>query len=169
MWMIVVAAIVIAVGGVAAYIIRSSHAAEERKYYDAAYKMIKESYLDRAINRNGVQMGGRQKVMLYLKWKDVKKQGFVFDPEKGVRIGRIPDENDICVRENSVSGRQCVLMLSEGRPAIQDCGSTNGTWVKRGMRKHPVQGAELIFTGDQLLVGSIRIKITIFTFDMADV
>ncbi len=167
MWMIVIAVIFAAAGGVAIYIACSSRNAERQKYYDAAHKMIKEAYLDNAINKQQISYGNRHKIMLYLKWKDRKKYGFVFDPEKGVRIGRNPGENEICIQEGSVSGRQCVLMLADGRPAIRDLQSTNGTWIKRGIRKHAVRDAELLFTGDQIIVGSIRIRVTIFTFDIA--
>lgn len=163
----VAAGIAAAVCTVIVYIVWSSRRAEQQKYYDAAYKMIKENCLNQAIRSKYVQQYDGQKVMVYLKWKDRQKQGFVFDPEGGVRIGRTPEENEICIKESTVSAQHCVLYLTEGRVAVQDFQSANGTWIKRGLRKYPVRGAELVFSGDKILVGSLKIKVTIFTFDMA--
>lgn len=163
----VITAAVIAVCAVAGYIIRSSRRTEERRYYDAAYKIIKEKCLNEAIQSKRVPQAAGQKVMLYLKWKGQKQQGFVFDPEPGVRIGRTPGENEICIRENEVSAHHCIIYLADGRPAVQDLQSANGTRIKRGFRKQLVYAPEYLYSGDRLLVGSLKIKVTIFTFDMA--
>lgn len=163
----VITAVVIAVCLVTGYIIRSSRRTEERRYYDAAYKIIKEKCLDQAIQSKSVRQETGRKVMLYLKWKDRKQQGFVFDPESGVRIGRTPGENEICIRENEVSAHHCILYLADGRPAVQDLQSANGTRIQRGFRRRLVCTPEYLYSGDRLLVGSLKIKITIFTFDMA--
>lgn len=163
----VITGIAAAACAVAGYIVWSSRRAEIQKYYDAAYKIIKEDCLNQAISRREVKQEAGQKVMVYLKWKDRQKQGFVFDPAKGVRIGRTPEENEICIREAAVSARHCILYLAGGQLAVQDFQSANGTWIRRGLRKHAVQGAELVYTGDKILVGSLKIKVTVFTFDMA--
>ena len=105
--------------------------------------------------------------MLYLKWKDTQSQGYVFALENGVRIGRTPKENEICIRKDSVSGKHCVLYACNNRVAIQDLNSVNGTWIQRGLKKHEVQQMEYICDGDVLLIGGYKIKITIFVFDMA--
>lgn len=165
----VITGIVIAAAALTGYIFLSCQKAEEKKYYDAAYKMVKEKCLDQAIScRNRKQEMG-QKVLVYLKWKDQKNRGFVFDPEEGIRIGRNPEENDICIRENSVSGKHCILYLTNGRMAIQDLNSVNGTWIRRGMRKHRIQQAEFLYTGDKVVVGGLKIKIIMFLFDMSSI
>ena len=45
--------------------------------------------------------------------------------------------------------------------------SRNGTWLKQGLKKRLVQGVVPVFSGDKIIVGSLAIKVTIFTFDMA--
>lgn len=156
-----------AVIGVAAYVVYANQKAEKQKYYDAAYKVVKEGCLNNAIRNQNERIQSGQKLMLYLKWKDSEKQGYVFDPAKQVRIGRSPECNDICIRKETVSSQHCVLYLYQGEVYIQDLNSRNGTWLKQGLSKHLVHGTEPVFSGDKVIVGEFAIKVTIFTFDMA--
>lgn len=167
MWTGVVITACMAAAGAAAYVIKSSKEAKMQNYYNAAYKMMKEICLNRAIRNQNEFSSGRQKMMVYLKWKDGQKQGFVFDPEPGIRIGRSPGENEICIREDAVSSRHCVIFVSQGQLAVQDLYSANGTWIRRGIGKHAVEHAEYLYSGDVLLIGTLKIKVTIFMFDMA--
>lgn len=167
MWIIVLTAAVLAAGGAAAYVIQSSRRAEMQKYYDAAYKMIKENCLNNAIRNQSAPVYGGLKIMVYLKWKDRQKQGFVFDPEQGIRIGRSPGDNEICIRDGAVSGQHCVIFVSGGQLAVQDLNSANGTWIRRGFKKRAVETAEFLYSGDRLAVGTLKMKVTVFTFDMA--
>lgn len=105
--------------------------------------------------------------MLYLKWKDSEKQGYVFDPAKPIRIGRSPEKNDICIRKETVSLQHCVLYLYQTGVFLEDLHSRNGTWLKQGLVKRQVRGAEPVFSGDKIIVGDLVIKVIIFTFDMA--
>lgn len=162
----VIGIVAAAAAGIIVYVIVNFQKAEKQKYYVAAEKIIKENCLDNAIRNRRTEITGGRKLMVCLKWKKGKKQGFVFDPEQRIRIGRDPG-NDICIREREVSSQHCEIYLYDGRPAIQDLRSANGTWVFRGLRKHPVQGAEYLYAGDSILVGSLKIKITIFWFDMS--
>ena len=66
-----------------------------------------------------------------------------------------------------ISGQHCVIYLSEGMLAIQDLNSSNGTWIRRGFWKHRLQGAEYLLSGDKIIVGGLKLTVTIFTFDMA--
>lgn len=166
MWLIIFI-IVIAVVSVVFYAITSSRKAEMQRYYEAAYRMIKEVCLVNALKNQMQKEYAGQKVMVYLKWKDGEKQGYVFDPQQGVRIGRTPNVNEICIKQQNVSGQHCILYVSEGILAIRDLGSTNGTWIKRGFGKHMVNEAEYLFSGDKILIGNLKITVTIFTFDMA--
>lgn len=162
----IVIVLTIIIGGIAGCIIWNRQKEEIKKYYDAADRMVKENCLDNAIRSKCVHNYGGKKTMIYLKWKDrKKKQGFVFDPEAGVRIGRTPGINEICVQEERISGRHCQIFLSGGQLAIQDMNSTNGTWIRRGLRKHPVEGAEYLFSDDKIIVGSLKITVTVFIFD----
>lgn len=166
MWIGLVFIIVLFAAGVAIFIYRSSRMSEIQKYYDAASMMIKETCLNNAIRNQMVSNIGGWKIMIYLKWKTREKQGFVFDPDAGVRIGRIPGENEICIRENNVSGRHCRILMYNGQLLLQDLNSTNGTWIKRGFRKKRVVGAEPLLSGDRILIGSIKMTVTVFSFDM---
>lgn len=140
---------------------------ETMKYYQAAYKIIKEDLLDRAIANRQPDLYMGQKVMLCLEWKDVSREGYVFDPEPGISIGRQAEGNEICIREISVSSRHCRICLVEGQPVVEDLNSSNGTWIKRGFRKRAVTAVEPVFTGDILVIGTVRMKVTLFYFDMA--
>lgn len=167
MWIGVITAVLLTAAGAVIYVVQSTKKAEMQKYYDAAYKMIKENCLNDAIRSQSAPRLGGRKAMVYLKWKDGQKQGFVFDPQQGIRIGRSPGENEICIRDGSVSARHCVIFLSQGRLAVQDLHSANGTWIVRGFHKHAVNTAEYLFTGDCLVIGTLKIRVTVFTFDMA--
>lgn len=157
----------VAVVNVAIYVIHANKKAEKQKYYDAAYKVVKESCLNNAIRNHSEKLQNRQRQMLYLRWKDGEKQGYVFDPEKPIWIGRNPEGNDICIREGAVSARHCVLYLYQGNVFLKDLNSRNGTWIKQGLTKHQVQGAAPVFSGDKIIIGDLEIKVTIFMFDMA--
>ena len=166
---VIISGIAIVVCGVVLYIIISSRNAEMQKYYDAAYKIIKENCLNQAIRNIPERVKERQRIMVYLKWKDQDSGGYVFDPLLGIRIGRDPEKNEICIRESTVSSSHCQLYLADRNLAIQDFQSMNGTFVKRNFWKHRVQGSEYLYSGDQIIVGSMKIKVTIFTFDMTNI
>jgi len=167
MWIIIISVTAAVLIGIISYIMINSRKAEMQKYYGAAYKMIKEVCLSNALKNQKPNENNEQKIMIYLKWKDREKQGYVFDPGQGVRIGRTPGKNEICIREQMISGQHCVIYLTEGRLAIQDLDSANGTWIRRGFTKHRIQGAEYLFTGDKIMVGGLKLTVTIFTFDMS--
>lgn len=155
-----------AVIGVIAFVLRAGKKAEQHRYYDAAYRMIKEDCLNDAICNKGQKSRREEKLMVYLKWKDYERQGYVFDPGKGVRIGRDPDKNDICIREATVSSRHCMLFLHQGSVYLKDIHSSNGTLLKRGLTSVPVQGTVGILSGDKIIVGGLAIRVTLFKFDM---
>ncbi len=156
-----------AAAAAAGYIIHANRKAETQKYYDAAYKVIKEGCLNNAIRNKNEKIQNGQKMMIYLKWKDSERQGYVFDPKHPIRIGRIPDDNDICIREETVSSHHCVLYLYKGQVYLRDLNSRNGTWLRQGIRKRRIEGAEPVFSGDVVIVGKLAVRLTIFSFDMA--
>lgn len=155
--------------GVILFVMKSANDAKKYKYYDAAYKMIKENCLNEALKNQPLREIEGQRIMVYLEWKDKESDGFVFDPAYGIRVGRDPNKNEICIRENIVSSSHCKLYLANGGLAIQDYGSINGTYVKHGFLKHRVNGSEYLYSGDGILVGNMKIKVTIFTFDMSNI
>lgn len=161
--MIIGAALICAV----IYVIYAGRKAEQRKYYDAAYKVIKEECLNSAIKSRSEKQKNGQKQMLCLRWKDGGKQGYVFDPEKPVWIGRDPKDTDICIKDGTVSSRHCVLYLYQGTVFLKDLDSRNGTRIKQGLAARQVRGVSPVYSGDKIIVGDMTIKVTIFQFDMA--
>lgn len=156
----------IAAFGVGTYVLYANRKAERQKYYDAAYKVIKEECLNNAIRNHNMKIQSGQKLMIYLKWKDSEKQGYVFDPARPIRIGRNPEKSDICIREETVSSQHCILYMYQGEIFLKDLNSRNGTWLKQGLTKHLVHEAQPVFSGDKIIVGGLVIKVTIFPFDM---
>jgi DNA-binding NtrC family response regulator len=97
---------------------------------------------------------------------EIELRGFVVEvtagPDSGeklrtaqptFRVGTAP-ENDLVLTDTSVSGRHCELVLTETGAAVEDLGSTNGTWVN-GVR---VPRAE--FTDEvELRLGETTLKV----------
>lgn len=167
MMIVMIVVLAVAVTAVCLYAAVSSRAAEKEKMYDAAYKIMKEECLNQSIRVHRPKEGADLKIMLYLKWKDTQKQGYVFHTERAIRIGRNPKVNDICIRENSVSDTHCMLYNHQGQIVLEDLNSKNGTYIRRGLKKQLVQGRQYVYSGDQIVVGSQKISLTIFVFDMA--
>ena len=169
MWMVLVMLIIaLALSGIFLWIKYSIKKSEEKKYYDAAARMIKENCLNKIIqNRGQRRQTVTDKLMIYISISGKSRQGFVFDPENGIRIGRNIEENEICIRDALVSSSHCNIYLYQGKPIIQDFNSANGTFIKRGLfDKHPVDGWEYIYSGDTLLIGDTSITIKFFLFDI---
>lgn len=141
---------------------------KKKDYYDAAARMIKENMLDEIIASHGRTHVPENKLMLYISISGSKKNGFVFDPEKGVRIGRDAQKNEICIRDKHVSAVHCGISHSNGETFVQDFHSSNGTYIKRGIAKQRVSEAAILRSGDQLLIGDTKLKIELFEFDMMD-
>lgn len=167
MWLELLCILTVVIAIAVSYIIRSNKRAEMDRYYETAHKMIKETCLDGAIKNQKHQQNSGMKIMVYLKWKTRNKEGYVFDPEKEIRIGRNLERNEICIREPLVSSQHCRILLYQGNLIVQDMNSSNGTWIRRGIKKHLVNGAEGLLTGDKLVVGKEKITVTIFYFDLA--
>lgn len=166
---VLIVIIVLALTGIVLWVRHSLSKSEQKKYYDAAARMIKESCLDQVILSRGQKIQPDQKIMLYIKTMGKPRQGYVFDPEKTIRIGRDRENSEICIRDNLVSAVHCCIYLYQGQPVVQDFNSSNGTWIKRGMRRHSVTTAERIFSGDRLLIGNEELKIQFFNFDMTQI
>lgn len=139
---------------------------ERSEYYLAAYKVIKETALDQALHRNSGHINVETiKPMVYIKSQKGQKEGFVFDPEKPVGIGRAQEGNALCVRDASVSGYHCRLFLYGSGLYVEDLGSTNGTWLRQGFAKKQIIGPTPIRSGAKLYIGGEVFRIVIFHFD----
>lgn len=150
---------------VTAFVCRSRRKGMEQKMQDAAYKVLKEKYLEQAIRIQKQDRYPENKTMVFLSWKDSGKNGYVFDAEQTIKIGRDPERNDLCIRDRTVSEQHCMLFLYENRLVVQDLDSTNGTYVKKGMFQHRVSQTEFLSSGDSLIFPGYKIRVEVFPFD----
>lgn len=81
MWMVLVMLIIaLALSGIFLWIKYSIKKSEEKKYYDAAARMIKENCLNKIIqNRGQRRQTVTDKLMIYISISGKSRQGFVFD------------------------------------------------------------------------------------------
>jgi len=89
-------------------------------------------------------------VKLSLYHQDTKVQDFILDDAEHI-IGR-SDEADITLNDRWVSRRHCRLRICDGRIAVEDLGSTHGTYVN----DRPVSEA-FLSEGDILVLGLSRL------------
>jgi hypothetical protein len=77
-----------------------------------------------------------------------------WDPDHGIFPEVDLDEED---REANVSRRQARIVYEGGQYLLEDCGSTNGTFVNRGHRLIP--GRRYVLKhGDEIIVGKLFLK-----------
>ncbi len=62
--------------------------------------------------------------------KGDRVEGHTFDQRDTIRIGAA-DENDLVIRDDTVSRHHCEIFLESGQYMVRDLGSTNGTFVNR--------------------------------------
>lgn len=172
LWVIiaVLGAIIVIVAVVALVVSKKD---EVNEYYKAAKSILKEERLNEAIKNPCVDGCSHMdsnvnKPMIYIKSKTDKNFKFVFNPEKGINIGRGSSENQICINEATVSHRQCVIFEKNMRIFIKDFNSANGVEILRRSKKYKLSDgntAELL-DGDVLVIGSTSLKLVIFYYDM---
>lgn len=146
---------------------------EERKYYEAAYKILKEEYLNQAIKKDKAntdcEIGEIRKMLcLVLQGKGCGKgSAYVFDPIYPVTIGRETKGNKLCLRDGAVSGRHCRIQLIQDELWLTDEGSSNGTYIRQSRKNYWIgdRNSIRLQSGDLLLMGQIRLKVQIFYFD----
>lgn len=82
-----------------------------------------------------------------------------FALEGVLRLGRLPDQNDLVFPADTtgVSGRHCVVRLTDGGATLTDLGSSFGTFLSDGTRLQPNQPVELK-VGDSFTLGSQKQK-----------
>lgn len=136
--------------------------------HETAYEILKEEALNHALERNYVQNDVYRidkKKMLCLDAVDMKKE-YVFSLEHGIRIGR-DKENEICLKDETISKFHCNINISGEEVWITDLGSSNHTIIKRKGRKCVLQKGEKqrLNTKDILILGELRFKITLFYID----
>lgn len=85
-----------------------------------------------------------------------------FALEGTLRLGRLPDQNDLVFPADTtgVSGRHCVVRLTNGGATLTDLGSSFGTFLSDGTRLQPNQAVELK-VGDSFTLGSQKQRFTL--------
>ncbi len=145
---------------------------EINNYYSAAQNILKENKLDDLLknpyNRRDSKENLRIKPMLYLKIKDKSKCRYVFDLADNVYIGRDKERNQVCVNEAIVSQQHCVITSDGVNAYVQDLNSSNGLEVKRRFTTYTLGcgNSMILMSKDVLKIGTTRIKVVVFYFDM---
>ena len=173
MWILFV--ILLLGGGVVALVIILNAQREERdKYYAAARNILKDDFLRKTLEnpvKSGGDSGGAgdQKLMVYLKTIGIKPpKRYVFNPEREIPFGRQRDESGVFLNEATVSQKHCRIFLYGENVWLEDLGSSNGTGLKRGLFGNfwLTSGQQApLRSGDVLIIGSTKLKITLFVFD----
>lgn len=169
--LMIAAVLLLLSAGLAAAVRKIIHGRETQKCYEAARRIIQEEHLNYAIKNPLNSHGARpqmQKIMICLKTENARKNSYVFDPEKGIHIGRDSGKNEICLQDVTVSGEHCRIFLYQNQIYLQDCNAANGTFLKKGTRRPcALHGnAEMLRNKDRIYVGNTVFRTIIFYCDM---
>lgn len=170
---ILIVATVIAVIVVISVIVKHKREAAQRMYH-AAGNILKNEFLDYSLHNPWTSdaaklMPNGRKSMICFKLRGSKPaKEYVFDPEKVVKIGRSKESNSIALSEAIVSVEHCKVYLSGELIILEDCGSSNGTVVKRKWHTYTIGSGQAVTlcSGDVIIVGSTELKVKIFYYDM---
>ena len=80
-------------------------------------------------------------------------EGRIFSLEERLTIGRAPD-NDIQLKDSSVSRRHALIQFTDGKPVLEDLGSSNRTFVN-GEKVNKLS----LSNGDKLRLGRISLRL----------
>jgi pSer/pThr/pTyr-binding forkhead associated (FHA) protein len=73
----------------------------------------------------------------------------------GVTVAGRQDGCQLVIRSSQVSRRHCEIVESDGRLAVRDLGSANGTFVN----DERVEGRRELKVGDELMIGDIKFRV----------
>jgi pSer/pThr/pTyr-binding forkhead associated (FHA) protein len=73
----------------------------------------------------------------------------------GVTVAGRQDGCQLVIRSSQVSRRHCEIVETDGRLAVRDLGSANGTFVN-GER---VEGRRELKPGDELMIGDVKFRV----------
>jgi putative serine protease PepD len=87
----------------------------------------------------------------------VRADGQRYAVTHSLRLGRAAD-NDLVLKDRSVSGHHARIDLAAGRATLADLGSSNGTWVngQRLAAPHPLQHGDRLQLGDNLFTFQVE-------------
>lgn len=153
-----------------------------KKLQEAAYEILKEEALNKALQNNSSQVlkedvqsrdlnknYKNQKRMIHLAVVGTKPLiSYVFNPEQTVHIGRNKEGNTICLKDTTVSSYHCDIYIENGSVYIKDLGSANRTFIKRRGYLITLDYGEssILQSKDFVIVGGTRFRITLFDSDI---
>lgn len=162
---IVICFVAVLVTALAAAITNRKIKKKKDQEFKAAALLLKERQLQNAIDMNQSRQGQRENMVLVVSWKDDKKREYIFDPARGVQIGRDREANQICVPLDTVSQQHCMIFSNGDFMYVKDLNSANGTFLKRGFKTYRVYDCELLLDNDKVIVGGISFKVRSFWVD----
>lgn len=132
---------------------------------ETAYEILKEEALNYALSKNYRENDNYRidkKRMISLEVVELKKE-YIFNLEKGIRIGR-DKHNELCIKDETISKFHCKIQLLDGEVWIVDLGSSNHTIIKRkGTRCILNQGErQKLNTKDKIILGELQFKVILF-------
>lgn len=160
---------------VALIIVNNMKKSERNKYYTAAGNTLREDFLNYSLqNHTGetadIRVPRSSKMMVYIKANSKgKKIRLVFDPERGINIGRDKNLSNIYINDQTVSQKHCFIYSVNDVVYLEDMYSANGTYIKRGFSNyyHIVEGQKIeLCDNDIIIIGSNQLKVTLFYYDM---
>lgn len=91
-------------------------------------------------------------ISLTLRYGDTTLKAYQFKDEKTISIGRNED-NDIIVKDNTVSGYHAKIELEDNRLLIKDLGSKNGIFINdKFVISHWLKNGDVIIVGKHKLI-----------------
>lgn len=148
---------------------------EMDKCYAAAGNIIREDFLNYSLQNlmypdTAVSEPKSRKTMVYIKTKTSGKNlKFVFDPEKGIFIGRDKKESNIYIDDVLISKKHCCIYSQEDEIYLQDMLSVNGIRLRRNLfKKYNISNGSRIKlrSGDRIFIGSCKFKVILFFYDI---
>jgi pSer/pThr/pTyr-binding forkhead associated (FHA) protein len=159
-----------------------------KKLQEAAYEILKEEALNKALQNSRIQASTQNdsnyQLMQYEETKTLKNNkkrmihlavvgskpliSYVFNPEKVIQIGRNKDRNTICLKDTTVSSCHCEIYMDENHVLIKDLGSANKTYIKRRGNLITLEYGDnnILLSRDIVIVGGTRFRITLFDSDI---
>lgn len=139
----------------------SRRARQEEQMRTAARQLVRGQKLDHAINRHGEKDSiPLQKKMMMVQIFNPRKK-YVFDPEDTILIGK-SSACQICIQNLAVSARHCSIYMKKNTVFLEDMCSSNGTWIRRGLRRVPVRSRCSLRSGDTIYIVDTKIRVFFF-------
>lgn len=174
LWVLLGVSAAVMLATIVTAVVAAKKKAKYRKIYTAAGNILREDYLNYALQNHTLDGSAEQprgaKLMICLTTVQNKKRiSYVFDPEKQILIGRDADNSNIFIDNVAVSQKHCRIYAQDNRVIFEDLYSKNGSILKRGWTKRYtlVNGQRVVLqSGDVLFIGNSELKVMIFVYDI---